>query len=249
MKSVVFVHGMFMTHRCWDGWVRRFAARGWDAKAPAWPLHEDEPAAIRARHPDPALGKLTLDDVVARYAELLQGADKPALVGHSMGGLVVQLLVQKQLGRAGVCVDSAPPKGVISLKWSFLKSNWPVITGKKDQAFLPSLEQFHYAFAHTLPLDELRRVYDAEVVPESRRVGNAPTTASAKIDFAAQKAPLLFIAGGADHIIPASLNRCNAKKYPRAELREFPGRVHYTLEQAGWEEVCDCALDWLEKQS
>ena len=246
MKSVVFIHGMFMTHRCWDGWVRHFAARGWEAKAPPWPLHEDEPAAIRARHPDPALGKLTLDDVVARYLELVKG---DFLVGHSMGGLIVQLLLQKGLGRAGVCIDSAPPKGVISLKWSFLKSNWPVITGPKDQPFLPSLEQFRYAFAHTLPLDEVRRVYDAEVVPESRRVGNAPTTNSAKIDFAGQKAPLLFVSGGADHIIPAGLNRSNAKKYPRAELRDFPGRVHYTLSQAGWEEVCDFTLDWLEKQS
>jgi pimeloyl-ACP methyl ester carboxylesterase len=247
MKSVVFVHGMYMTYRCWDGWVRRFAARGWDCKAPPWPLHEDEPAAIRARHPDPALGKLTLDEVVARYAELLK--DKPVLVGHSMGGLVVQLLVQKELARAGVCVDSAPPKGLISLKWSFLKTNWPVLTGKKAEAFLPSLEQFHYAFAHTLPLEEVRRVYENEVVPESRRVGTAPTTHSAKIDFAQQKAPLLFISGGDDHIIPASLNRSNWKKYPNAELKEYPGRVHYTLGQAGWEEVCDYAIEWLEKKA
>jgi pimeloyl-ACP methyl ester carboxylesterase len=249
MKNVVFIHGMFMTHRCWDGWVRRFAARGWQTQAPPWPLHEDEPSVIRARHPDAALGALTLDAVVAHYAQLLEPmAEKPFLVGHSMGGLVTQLLLSKKLGAGGVAVDSAPPKGVISLKWSFLKSNWPVITGKKDQSFLPSLEQFRYAFAHTLPLDDVRRIYDAEVVPESRRVGNGPTTDAAKIDFAAQTWPLLFISGGDDHIIPASLNRSNFKKYPKSELKEFPGRVHYTLSQTGWEEVCDYAIDWLEKR-
>ena len=249
MKSVMFIHGMFMTARCWSGWAQRFSQRGWQTQAPAWPLHDDEPAVMREKHPDPALGKLTLDEVVSRYAALLEPlSPKPFLVGHSMGGLVVQLLLQKQLGVGGVAVDSAPPKGVISLKWSFLKSNWPVIAGKKDQPFLPSLEQFHYAFAHTLPIDQVRQIYENEVVPESRRVGNGPTSDAARIDFAAERPPLLFISGGDDHIIPASLNRSNFEKYSKAktELKEFPGRVHYTLSQAGWEAVCDYAISWLE---
>jgi pimeloyl-ACP methyl ester carboxylesterase len=250
MKSVVFIHGMFMTPLCWDGWVRRFAARGWQTQAPPWPSHDQAPAEMRAKHPDPALGKLTLDEVLATYVRILEPlAEKPMLVGHSMGGLVVQLLLQKKLGAAGVAVDSAPPKGVLSLKWSFLKSNWPVLTGNADQPFLPSLEQFRYAFAHTLPLEEVKTVYEQFAVPESRRVGRAPTSKIAQIDFAAERPPLLMISGGDDHIIPASLNASNFKKYKnsKTELKEYPGRVHYTLGLAGWEEVCDYAIDWLEK--
>jgi alpha-beta hydrolase superfamily lysophospholipase len=153
-----------------------------------------------------------------------------------------------------VAIDSAPPKGVLSLKWSFLKSNWPVVSpfANKAQPFLQSVAQFRYAFAHTLALDAVKAVWEAEVVPESRRVGNGPTSAAARIDFRAEHAPLLMIAGGADHIIPASLNRTNFRKYAASpsltELHEFPGRTHYTLGDAGWEAVADYALDWIAKR-
>jgi pimeloyl-ACP methyl ester carboxylesterase len=167
-----------------------------------------------------------------------------------MGGLIVQLLLSRGAGAAGVAIDSAPPKGVISLKWSFLKSNWPVISpfAAKDKPHLLTIDQFQYAFAGSLTDEELHAAYDRYVVPESRRVGNAPTTKVAQIDFAGLRAPLLFVAGGADRIIPASLNWSN---YQRAgaspaltEFREFPGRTHFTLGQAGWEEVADFVIDW-----
>ncbi|HUS67440.1 MAG TPA: alpha/beta hydrolase [Kofleriaceae bacterium] len=250
-KTVVFIHGMFMTPTCWSGWVQRFRERGLRALAPAWPLHDAPPQALRDKHPDPALGKLTLDEVVAEMVRTVEALDeKPILIGHSMGGLVVQLLLQKQLGVAGVAIDSAPPKGVISFKWSFIKSNWPVVSpfANKDQPYLLTPSDFRYAFAHTLPPDELKATYDREVVPESRRVGNGPTTAVAKIDFTAARPPLLFVAGELDRIIPASLNASNHKKYAASagitEIRQFPGRTHYTLGQEGWESIADFVLDW-----
>jgi pimeloyl-ACP methyl ester carboxylesterase len=255
MSTVVFVHGMFMTPRCWRGWAARFEAAGFRTRAPAWPHHEGEPAALRAKHPDPTLGKLELAEVVEHYATTIAAlGDKPFLVGHSMGGLIVQLLLQRGVAAAGVAVDSAPPKGVLSLKWSFLKSNWPVISpfANKDQPYLLTLDDFRYAFAHTLSDAELRAAYDAEVVPESRRVGNGPTTSAARIDFAAPRPPLLFLAGGVDRIIPASLNRKNHAKYaPSAgvtDFHEFAGRTHYTLAQPGWEEVADHAIGWLQRR-
>jgi pimeloyl-ACP methyl ester carboxylesterase len=193
---------------------------------------------------------------VHQYAKIIAVLDdKPILVGHSMGGLVVQILLQRGLGAAGIAIDSAPPKGVISLRWSFLRSNWPVINpfAHKDQPYMMPLDGFRYAFAHTLSDAELRAAYDSQVVPESRRVGNGPTTAVARIDFKAQHAPLLFIAGGADRIIPASLNYDNYKKYAASpsltEFHEFPGRTHYTLAQANWEEVADFAIDWARKNA
>jgi pimeloyl-ACP methyl ester carboxylesterase len=251
-RSVVFIHGMFMTPTCWDAWQARFQSQGWKTQAPAWPEHDLPIERQRQAGKGGALSALTLEQVVDRYAQLIQAMpEPPILVGHSMGGLVVQLLLQRGLGAAGIAIDSAPPKGVISLKWSFLKSNWPVISpsAKIDLPIAMSLEDFHYAFAHTLPLDEVRAVYDTQVVPESRRVGKGPTTAGAKVDFSHARAPLLFIAGGDDHIIPASLNRSNYKRYDAragvTDFREFPGRTHYTLGQKGWEEVADYALSWI----
>jgi pimeloyl-ACP methyl ester carboxylesterase len=250
-KTVVFVHGMYMTPTCWSAWVQRFREHGFRALAPPWPLHDAPPAALRDRHPDPALGKLTLDEVVAEMARTVEAVDeKPLLIGHSMGGLVVQLLLQRQLGVCGVAIDSAPPKGVLSFKWSFLKSNWPVVSpfANKDQPYLLTLEDFRYAFAHTLSDEALKAAYERDVVPESRRVGNGPTTAAAKIDFTAARPPLLFVAGGADRIIPASLNASNHKKYAASAgitaIKAFPGRTHYTLAQEGWESIADFVLDW-----
>jgi len=253
-KTVVFIHGMYMTPSCWTGWEQRFEQAGFRVLAPAWPLHDQPPATLRGRHPDPALGRLTLEEVVAHYAKLIASLDeKPILVGHSMGGLVVQLLLQRGLGVAGVAIDSAPPKGLISLKWSFLKSNWPVINpfAHKDQPYLLTVEQFGYAFAQTLSPDQLRAAYEAQVVPDSRRVGIGPTTRAARIDFRADRPPLLFIAGGADHTIPAGLNWSNYEKYAKSpattEYREFTGRTHYTLAQPGWEEVADFAIAWIRQ--
>jgi pimeloyl-ACP methyl ester carboxylesterase len=140
-KTVVFVHGMFMTPLAWEKWEAHFAAKGYKTLAPAWPLHDLPIEDQRKNHPNPKLGELTLDTVLSHYRQVLKGLDeKPILVGHSMGGLIVQILLAEGLGAAGIAIDSAPPKGVISLKYSFLKSNWPVISPSakvSEPFFLP----------------------------------------------------------------------------------------------------------------
>ena len=258
MPDVVFIHGMFMTPRCWEGWVPRFAARGLEGVAPAWPRHEGTVAEQRARHPDPALGELSLEDVVAHHRALLQGMDRPALVGHSMGGLVAQILLGEGLGRCAVALHSAPPKGVVSLKWSFIKSNWGVLNpfAKTSEPWMPTFEQFCYGFANGLPEAVQRAAYDEQVVPESRVVGGGPATDAAAIDFSQQRPPLLLIAGEADHMIPASLNRTNHQRYTAAApegseivLETMPGRTHLTLSQPGWEAVADRVIDWISDHS
>ncbi|MCB9672878.1 MAG: alpha/beta hydrolase [Alphaproteobacteria bacterium] len=250
--DVVFVHGMFMTPLCWEGWRDRFEARGLRTMAPAWPGHDAPVEAQCAAHPDPARGELTLEAVVDTYRTLLAGMDRPAVVGHSMGGLVVQLLLQEGLARCGVAIHSAPPQGVISLKWSFLKSNWGSINPFQDthQAWMLTFEQFRYGFVNGLPEDLQREAFATQVVPESRLVGSGPTTAAGHIDFAKPRGPLLLIAGEADHMIPASLNQTNFDRYAAAHatsgnqttLDRQPGRTHYTLGQPGWEAVADQTL-------
>ena len=251
-KSVVFIHGMFMTPLCWEHWIEHFQERGYSCTAPAWPGRDKPVAALRANHPDPELGKLTLAEVVEHCANHIKALpEKPILIGHSMGGLVVQLLLQRGIAAAGVAIDPAPPFSVFTAKWSFLKSNWPMINPlvSQFQPHLMSFEAFQYAFVNTLPIAEQRAAYDRYVVPESRRVPRQSLTGVARIDSAKQHPPLLLTAGSDDHIIPASLNKSNFSKYRNSssvtDYKEFSGRVHFVIGQKGWEEVADYILRWL----
>lgn len=255
-KTVIFIHGMFMVPASWDGFRKQFEAKGYKTIAPAWPLHEGSAADLRKAHPDKALGALKLEDVIEHYRKIIrEQKEKPILVGHSMGGLIVQILMQEGLGAAGIAIDSAPPRGLISLKFSFLKSNWGVISpfADKHEPILLTQDQFNYAFVHTLPESEQTSIYQTYVVPESRLVGNGPTTDAAAVDFDKQRLPLLLIAGENDHIIPASLNYSNFQKYQdsksRTEFRMFEGRTHWIAGQKGFEEVAEYSIDWLARNS
>lgn len=251
-KTVVFIHGMYMTALCWEKWIDLFDAKGFKSIAPPWPGRDRPVQALRANR-DAHLSSLTLSQVVDYYAEFIGGLDqKPVLIGHSMGGLVVQLLLQRNLAAAGVAIDSAPPFGVLTPKWSFLKSNWPHINPFKslNEPVELSFERFQYAFANTLPLEEQQKGYDRYIVPESRRVPRESLTA--RVDFRKPHAPLLLIAGGSDNIIPASLNRLNYRRYAASpsitNFKEFSGRTHFIIAQKGWEEVAAYSLAWLGKK-
>ncbi|MGA2504841.1 MAG: alpha/beta hydrolase [Anaerolineales bacterium] len=252
-KPIIFIHGMYMNNLCWEHWIEYFQDRGYKCLAPAWPGRDQPIDVLRKSHPDAKLGGLTLSNVVEHFTDAVKTLDeKPIIIGHSMGGLVVQLLLQKNLAIAGVAIDSAPPMGVFTAKWSFLKSNWPHITPFVSQSKPISMtfERFQYTFVNTMPLSEQKEAYEKYVVPESRRVPSEALTA--KIDFSKPHPPLLFIAGGADHIIPASLNKTNCAKYKRlssqTDYREFPGRVHFTIGQEGWEKIADYINSWLKDQ-
>ena len=252
-KTIVFIHGMYMTPLCWEDWMKRFQARGYVVHAPAWPGRDRPVDALRKAHPDAQLGKLTLSQVVNHLAAFIQAVDeKPILIGHSMGGLATQLLLQKDIAAAGIAIDTAPPSGVLTLAFSFLKANWGHITpfANQSQPVVMTFERFQYAFVNGMPLEEQRAAFDRYVVPEARGVPRESLTA--KVDFKRQHAPLLFIAGGNDHIIPASLNKTNFEKYKAApsvtDFKEFPGRNHFLLGQKGWEEIADFCMDWIAQK-
>ncbi|HEX7435036.1 MAG TPA: alpha/beta hydrolase [Anaerolineaceae bacterium] len=251
-KTVVFIHGMYMTPLCWEHWVDYFQSRGYTCLTPAWPGRDQPVETLRKNHPDPQLGQLTLSAVLQSMTQTIQALDeKPVLIGHSMGGLIVQLLLQRDLAAAGVVIDSAPPQGVFSISWSFLKSNFPHINpmAAQDQPIAMSFERFQYAFANTLSAKEQRAAYDTYVVPESRRVPAESLTSVAHVDFKRAHAPLLIIAGSADHIIPASLNRTNYARYRGTDsvtdFKEFPGRTHFIIGQGQWEEVASYIQSWI----
>jgi pimeloyl-ACP methyl ester carboxylesterase len=252
-KSIVFIHGMYMTSLCWEKWTGFFQASGYRCLAPDWPCKDKPVEELRRSHPDPQLGRLTLSDVLAHFTTILQAQDeKPVLIGHSMGGLAVQLLLQTDLAAAGVAIDSAAPMGVFSTKWSYLKSNWPHITPFASLAkpIEMAFERFQYTFVNTQPLAEQREAYERYVVPESRRVPRESLTA--RVDFKKPHPPLLLIAGSADHIIPASLNRANYARYKSSpsvtDFKEFPGRNHFIIGQRNWEQVAEVILSWLDEK-
>jgi len=254
-KRLVFIHGMYMTPRCWEHWVSWFEEKGYHCAAPGWPGRDAPPAALRAAHPDPALGALTLTMVLEHLeAAVRKLPEKPVLIGHSMGGLAAQVLLQRGIAAGAVAIDSAPPPGVLAPSWAFVRSNWAHITPfkRQDVPVVMTPRRFRYTFVHTLDPADQAGVMDRYVVPESRRIPRESLTRTARVDFRASHPPLLLIAGSEDHIVPASVNRANFRRYARGgsgsvtEFKEFPGRTHYIIGQDGWEDVAQFVRGWVE---
>ena len=252
-KTIVLIHGMFMTPLCWEKWFPYYEAKGLRVFAPAWPGRDKSVEELRAAHPDSELAKLKLNHVVDHMEAFIKGLDeKPAIIGHSMGGLAVQLLLQRDdVAVAGIAIDPASPAGVFTTEFSFIKANFPAINPfLLSQPVQMTFEHFQYAFVNTLPLDEQRAAYDRYVVPESRGVPTSSLGAAGKVDFSKLHRPLLITAGEKDHIIPASLNRSNYEKYKApavTDFKEFAGRDHFLIGSRGWEEIADYSLAWLGK--
>ncbi|MGD0611235.1 MAG: alpha/beta hydrolase [Anaerolineales bacterium] len=255
-RTVVFIHGMYMTPLYWEDWAKRFAAKGYHCLSPAWPGRDKPVETLRKNHPNIELGKLTLQEVLENLARTIRSLDeKPILIGHSMGGLTTQLLLQQGLAAAGIAIDSAPPMGVFTTQWPFLKANWghvtPFVAQKKPVQM--SFERFQYAFVNTMPIAEQRAAFEKYAVPESRRVPRQSLTSVARIDFKKPHVPLLLIAGSVDHLIPPSLIKTLYNKYKGSpsvtDYKEFPERNHFLIGQNNWEEVADYCLEWLSKQA
>ncbi|MFN8393373.1 MAG: alpha/beta hydrolase [Bacteroidia bacterium] len=252
-KTIVLIHGLFMNAKSWAGWKARFEAAGYEVVVPEFPFHTGEPADLRKNIPD-GLRKLDLDGAIAPFeAAIRKMKEPPILIGHSIGGLIVQILINRGLGSMGVSIDPAPPKGVFTTKWSFLKANLPTITPLKGNSpCLPSVKWFQYAFCNTLSMEETQKIYDEFVVPEARNIPRQSTKKAGKVDWAKKHAPLLIIAGEKDNIIPHSLNRKNFERYKQeagvCEFKMFPGRTHMLCGMDGWEEIADYIKAWVEKQ-
>lgn len=249
-KTVVFIHGMYMTPLCWEQWTERFQAKGYRTLAPAWPGRDKSVKELQT--PDPNLGKLNLAGILDHFTKTLNGMnEKPILIGHSMGGLATQILHNRGLASASIAIDSAPPSGVFTTEFSFLKANWGHVTpfANPNSPVIMTFERFQYAFVNGMELSEQRAAFERYVVPESRAVPRQSLTSVGKVDFKKEHTPLLLIAGGNDNIIPPALNKTNYERYKASssvtDFKEFPGRNHFLLGQKNWEEIADYCMDWL----
>lgn len=253
-KTIVFVHGMYVTNKSWSAWESYFKDKGYAVHAPAWPLHDLPIAEQKSLSHESELVKLNLNAVLDHYRKFIDDLpEKPILIGHSMGGLITQILIAEGRGISGVAINSAPPKGLISLNWGFIKSNWPVISpfASEDEPINMTADQYHYAMTSCLSEDEAKKEFEAKGVPESRRVGKVAFDEVSEVDFDKKTKPLLLIGGSTDRIIPASLNYKNFQAYSDSksltEFKVFDGRCHWILEQDGWQEVAQFVDEWLNR--
>jgi len=253
-KNILFVTGAFVTHHCWDEWRVYFEARGYSTLAPAWPFKDASAAELRARQPhDIDLARLTLAELVDHFAGIAKSfPEKPIIIDHSLGGLITQILLNRDLAAAAVAIHSVPPQGIIPYEFSFLKSTWGALGlfTSLDETYLMPFDTWQYAFVNEMPLDEQQKAYDLLTSPESKRVARGGLTSAAAVDFDKPHAPLLLTSGSLDNIIPAHLNNRNYERYKKngsvLEYKEFPGRNHHVLAQAGWESDADYVLDWIK---
>jgi len=256
-QAVVFIHGGWVTPACWDPFVSYFEARGFRCLAPAWPGKDRSVEAIRA-DPSPLAG-LGIRAIVDHYDRIVRSLDEPPiLVGHSFGGLFVQLLLDRGLGASGIAIDSAPPKGVFAFEPTSLVSLGRIllIPFGWRKVVRWSYREYRFAFVHTMPPDEQRAIWDAQIVPDSGRPffeagysfldRGSPT----RLDFANPgRAPLLFISGEADRAMPPAIVRRMFRAHQvspaRTEFRSFPGRTHWLIAQDGWQEIAQACIDWI----
>ncbi|WP_210515051.1 alpha/beta hydrolase [Hymenobacter terricola] len=254
-KNVVFVTGAFVSNNCWDAWKTYFESRGYTTIAPAWPFKDGTAAELRARQPhDTDLAELTLSEVVDHYAGIVQGfPEKPIVIGHSLGGLMTQLIVNRDLAAAGVAIHSVPTLGVFPYEFSFLKAGWKSLGlfTSQDETYLMSFEDWQYAFVNDMPLEVQQAAYDKYTIPESKTVARGGLSSAAEVDYEKPHAPLLLTSGSIDNIIPAHLNHRNFEKYEKTDsvldYKEFEGRNHFVLGQPTWQEDADYIINWLEK--
>lgn len=260
--TVVLVHGLWMTPRSWEHWIPYYESKGYRVLAPAYPGFEVEVEALRA-DPSP-IASATVPGTVAHLERVIDQLDRPPIImGHSFGGTLTQLLLSRGRGAAGVVINSAPTEGVLVNPPSQIKSLFPILKNPANHAKAVGFtaKEFHYVFTNTLTEAESAKVYERYHIPAPASwvwaygvfANLKPGRQETWVDYhKADRAPLLFIAGGADNIMPPSVNRSNAKHYKSTaltEYKEFPGRSHFTCGEEGWEQVADYALSWASEHT
>ncbi len=252
-QHIVFITGAFVSHLGWEHWQGYFQSHGFATIAPPWPFKEGSPDMLRNQVDNLKLARLTLGELVNYFAYIVsQYSEKPIVIGHSLGGLVVQILVNRELVSKGVAIHPVPPKGITPYEFSFLKAAWKSLGlfTPLDKPYLMSFKDFQYAFVNGMPLDEQRKAYEEQVIPESKRVSRGGLTDAASVNFKKAHPPLLITSGSNDNIIPAHLNARNYKHYKAngsvLDYKEFPGRNHFVLGQHTWLEDAEYILKWIE---
>lgn len=248
--TVFMIHGMWGAAFYWANYRKVLEARGWRCVATTLPFHDMAPGAA----PDPRLGRMSLLDYAAALERELDAlGEPPVIIGHSMGGLLTQMLCARGRARAAVLLAPASPAGIMGLAPSVLKSFLPVMLRPGFwRRPIPPMRTAADSMLHLLPPEERRRV-QASLVYESGRVaaevGLWPLDRrhASRVEAAAVTCPLLVIAGRLDRVTPVRVVRQVARRYgARAEYRELENHAHWLVGEPGWETIANEVAAWLE---
>jgi pimeloyl-ACP methyl ester carboxylesterase len=251
---IAFVHGLWLLPNSWDRWRTLAEEQGYATVAPGWP---DDPATVAEanEHPEVFAHK-SVGDIADHVQEVVAGLDqKPAVVGHSFGGLLTQILAGRGCSAVSVAIDPAPFRGVLPLPISALKSASPVLhnPANRNRAVPLTYEQFRYAFANEVSEDEAKELFNTYAVPGAgtplfqAASANLNPWTEVKVKTKAEgRGPLLIIEGEKDHTVPPAVAKASFKKQKRneavTEYVEIEGRGHSLVIDAGWRDVADTAL-------
>jgi len=259
LQPIVFVHGLWLLPSSWDRWAKVFEEAGYTALTPGWP---DDPETVTEANAHPeVLAHKTVGQVADHFDEIIRGLDKkPALIGHSFGGLHVQILAGRGLASATVAIDPAPFRGVLPLPFSALKSAWPVLgnPANRNRAVPLTFDQFRFGFANTVDEEEAKELYATFAVPASgaplfqAATANLNPWTEAKVDTEnPDRGPLLIISGEKDNTVPWAIANAsfNQQKHNKGltEIVEIPNRGHALTIDSGWREVADRALAFIKR--
>ena len=259
LTPVVFVHGLWLLPSSWDRWAEAFEAAGYTALTPGWP---DDPETVDEanQHPEVFAHK-TIKQVADHFDDVIGALDrKPAVIGHSFGGLLAQILAGRGLSAVTVAVDPAPFRGVLPLPISALRAGSPVLQNpaNRGRAVPLTYEQFRYSFANAVSEDEAKELYETFAVPApgaplfQAASANLNPWTEAKVDTRnPERGPMLIISGEKDHTVPWAIANASFKKQQKnegvTEIVEIPGRGHALTIDSGWREVADTALSFVRR--
>lgn len=259
LRPVVFVHGLWLLSNSWDRWRALFEENGYTTLAPGWP---DDPETVAEANDDPEVfAKKRIKQAADYYAAVVdQLLLKPAVVGHSFGGLIAQQLAGLGMAAVTVAIDPAPFRGVLPLPFSALKSASPALGNPANyrRAVPLTFKQFQFGFASAVPEEEAHQLYEAFAVPapgeplfQAAAANLNPWTEDTVDTTNPARGPLLIISGEKDHTVPEVVANAAYKRQKRnpgvTEITEIPGRGHSLTIDHGWEEVADTALAFVKR--
>ena len=259
LAPVVFVHGLWLLPSSWDRWAAVYEKAGYTALTPSWPDDPDTVEEANA-HPEVFAGK-TVGQVANHYADVISRLEKkPAVIGHSFGGLLAQMIAGRGLSAATVAIDAASFRGVLQLPISALKSASPVLKNPANyhRAVPLTYEQFRFGFANAVSEGEAKELYEAFAVPASGTplfqvaTENVNPWTEVKVDTKnPERGPLLIISGEKDNTAPGAMAEGIYNRQKRnegvTEIIEMPNRGHALVIDSGWREVADTALAFIRR--
>lgn len=259
LQPVVFIHGLWLLAGSWDRWAAHFEQAGYAVLTPGWPDDPDTVAEANA-HPE-VLARKTVGQVAEHVGRIVRALQRrPAIVGHSLGGLLAQMLAGRGAAAATVAIDPAPFRGVLPLPLSALRAAWPVLRNpaNRHRAVPLTFEQFRFAFANAVSEAEARELHATFAVPApgaplfQAAAANLNPWTEVKVDTRnPDRGPLLIVSGEKDHTVPPAITNASFRRQRRnpgvTEIVEIPGRGHALTIDGGWREVADTALAFVRR--